>query len=90
MLEKLRIFRNLFLRAFVVSAGFLLLMTLVLFPPAFDWWLGLATAMMKTDATTMTNILIEFIGVFKLIAIIGFLVPGLALHWTYQEELKKS
>ncbi|MEZ4575005.1 MAG: hypothetical protein R2857_08835 [Vampirovibrionales bacterium] len=81
----LRIWRNLFLRAFLVGVGLTVLLAIAIFLP-WDAWMPYATSMTRlTEAQLAPKITQLFLDIrYYLLFIV--LTPGLALHWTLKKE----
>ncbi len=87
-LEILRLLRNILLRSFVVGLGFMILMGLLVI---FWWnpWIAIASSWLHTDVATLTPLVLEFLSTVRLVLLLVFLIPGIAIHWTLKRELAK-
>jgi hypothetical protein len=79
--EKIILFRNLFLRLFVIGIVFAIL----LFVATLAFWTtatGLVMHLFKVDEKELGGIVLSFFLNMRLIVLFLFLAPALALHWT--------
>lgn len=82
--ENLKILRNIFLRAALISVlvtWFLALLTMGFW----DTWLALTSKFYKVAPESLTFLVVSFFTAAKFFSIFILLVPGLALHWTVKK-----
>ena len=88
-MEVIRVLRNIFLRSFVIGAGFAFL-TGVVAITGWDALMPLAIRLFHTDAATLTPLTLYFFTALRFFLGYCLLAPGLALHWTLKAEAKRA
>jgi hypothetical protein len=87
-LETLRLLRNVLLRSFVVGIVFALLMLIAMLV-AWPFWTSLAMAWFRTDAATLSALVLRLFIDIRFYLVFVLLTPGLAIHWTIRSELAR-
>jgi hypothetical protein len=83
--EKTIFFRNLFLRAFVIS----LVLALLLFGATMAFWstaARLTQRLFQVDEKELGRIVLVFFTNVRIVILFLFLAPALALHWTARKQ----
>jgi hypothetical protein len=88
-LEFLRLTRDLLLRAFVIGLAIALILALFTFT-GWTLWMQWATLWFHTSEAVLTPMVLSFFIHLRFFLLFCILMPGLAFHWTYKAELKKS
>ena len=88
-LETIRLLRNILLRGFVI--GYVInALSFWLMMANWDGWMGLLSGMLHSPPAILGPIIVGYVSLMKALLLTGFLIPGLALHWTLKSELKKA
>ncbi len=87
--ETLRLVRNLLLRGFVAGLGITLVLALVTMS-FWNTWMDVATVWFRTDAATLTPIVLQFFVAVRFFLLYILLVPALALHWSLKKDFDKK
>jgi hypothetical protein len=87
-LETLRLLRNVLLRSFVVGVVFALLMLIAMLV-AWPFWTSLAMTWFRTDAATLSALVLRLFIDIRFYLVFVLLTPGLAIHWTIRSELAR-
>lgn len=80
------IIRNVLLRAFVVNLALIIVVWLL-------WLSGLFTNLMQTflgfDAGQSQTYMAWLVGFWKILNVVLFLVPAIAIHWEYRSKPRR-
>jgi len=87
--ETLRLIRNIFVRAFVIGAGFGVLFAIATLA-GWNLWMPLGARLFHTDTATMASVTLQFFAGLRFFLWFCVLTPALAMHWTLKAETRKS
>lgn len=88
-METLRLIRNIFLRAFVVGAGFAVLFAIATLG-GWDLWMPLGARLFHTDTATLASVTLQFFVGLRFFLWFCVLTPALAMHWTLKAETRNA
>jgi H+/Cl- antiporter ClcA len=87
--QTLRLVRNIVLRSFAIGAAIAVLQviaTLVFW----NFWISVASAWWHTDEAHLSSLALNYYTQLRFFLVFVLLVPGLAIHWTVKDELRRS
>jgi len=79
--------RNVFLKAFVINYVAVFLVWLLSLTGFYHW---VMTAFFDLSQETSTMYLLYLLGAWKILGVVVFLIPGVALHWEFACCKKKA
>ncbi len=88
-MESLRLVRNIFVRIFVIGAGFGVLFAIATLA-GWNLWMPLAARLFHTDAATVTLVILQFFTGLRFFLWFCVLTPALAIHWTLKAETRNA
>jgi hypothetical protein len=87
--ENLRLIRNIFIRSFVIGAGFALLFAIATLA-GWNTWMPLGARLFHTDIATITSVTLQFFIGLRFFLWFCLLTPALAMHWTLKVETRNA